>query len=191
VEFDLLDVATHVRRSGQEPLEAAIAVLHNPVEPLTSDELAVLKEVSAILYPVDEVTTEISAEQAVTVSKVILLFRGLMLACHDMKKTLANNLNKDLMARPLDGLKNKFGTTESVPLFSSAIFLDPRFKKDGFFTDSCCSQTLPDMTALVQRRIATTEHTAATASDHSAETQLIQGKTNLIIYACVHHFLKM
>jgi hypothetical protein len=71
----------------QELLEAATAALRNPVEPLTSHEWAVLKEVSAILYPFDEVTTELGAEQAMTVSKIILLSCGLMLVCDDVKNS--------------------------------------------------------------------------------------------------------
>lgn len=120
----------------QEPLKAAIAVLHNPVVPILSDEWAALKEVTAVLKPFDAVTTEISAEQSVTVSKVILLSRGLMLACNNIKQGLKNETAKQLMNLLLDGLLKRFGTVESVSLFARATFLDPRFKKDGFHTDN-------------------------------------------------------
>ena len=68
----------------QEPLEAAVGVLHSPISSLTSDEWCALREITTVLKPFDAVTTEISAEKAVTASKVIMLSRGLMSACRKM-----------------------------------------------------------------------------------------------------------
>lgn len=57
----------------QEPLDAAIAVLQKPVKSLSSDEWSTLRELCKVLKPFDLVTREISSEQAVTVSKVIVV----------------------------------------------------------------------------------------------------------------------
>ena len=61
----------------REPLQAAIALLNNPVETLTDIEWTVLREVSRILKPFQVVTTEMSSDKYLTVSKVIMLAHGL------------------------------------------------------------------------------------------------------------------
>jgi len=59
----------------QEPLNATTAVLMNPVECLTTEKWKVLKEIAVVLKPFDPVMMEISAENAITASKIIMLVR--------------------------------------------------------------------------------------------------------------------
>ncbi|XP_017474208.1 PREDICTED: zinc finger BED domain-containing protein 1-like [Rhagoletis zephyria] len=54
----------------QEPLEATIGVLHNPISILAANEWEVLNEISQLLKPFEDLTMEMSAEQYVTVSKI-------------------------------------------------------------------------------------------------------------------------
>ena len=88
----------------QEPLNATIAVLMNPVECLTTEEWQALKEITVVLKPFDAVTMEISAEMSVTASKVIMLARGLSTACHKILPTLTNTLSKALTSKLLEGM---------------------------------------------------------------------------------------
>jgi hypothetical protein len=77
MELDTAHVMCERICQVQDPLNAVIAVLMNPVESLTTDEWEVLQEIAVLLKPFDAVTTEISAENSVTMSKIILLSRGL------------------------------------------------------------------------------------------------------------------
>ena len=88
----------------QEPLEAAIAVLHNPVVSLSADERVILKEVSSALKPFDAVTSEVSAKKSVTISKVIMLSRGLMSACQKIQAGLSTEQANALMKQLIEGL---------------------------------------------------------------------------------------
>jgi zinc finger BED domain-containing protein 1 (E3 SUMO-protein ligase ZBED1) len=140
----------------QEPLEAAIALLHNPVKQLTADEWLALKEISLVLKPFDAVTTEISAEKSVTVSKVIMLARGLTAACEKIQSKLTNSLSKILMKELLEGLHERFGSCEANALLARATFLDPRFKKKGFNVDLCYNRVFNDITSIIAGQISTT-----------------------------------
>lgn len=112
----------------QEPLNAAIAVLMNPVECLTTEEWEALKEIAVVLKPFDAVTTEISAERAVTASKIIMLARGLTTACNKIQPTLKSDPSKQVLAKLLEGMQKRFTAMESNILLARATFLDPRFK---------------------------------------------------------------
>jgi len=96
----------------QEPLEATIAVLHNPVAALSADEWVVLKEVASVLKPFDIVTTEVSAEKSVPASKIIMLSRGLMCACRKTESQLSTEVAKTLITHLCDGLRKRFGNVE-------------------------------------------------------------------------------
>ena len=72
----------------QEPLEATLGVLHNPVENLSTEEWQTLPEICNVLKPFDLVTKEICAEKSVTVSKIIVLVNGLLSACQRINQSL-------------------------------------------------------------------------------------------------------
>ena len=107
----------------QEPLNAAIAVLMNPVECLTTEEWEALKEIAVVLKPFDAVTTEISAERAVTASKIIMLARGLTTACNKIQPTLKSDPSKQVLAKLLEGMQKRFTAMESNILLARATFL--------------------------------------------------------------------
>jgi len=116
----------------REPLQAAIALLNNPVETLTDIEWTVLREVSRILKPFQVVTTEMSGDKYVTVSKVIMLAHGLSSACTKIKATITTQLANELVDTLLADLNARFGGSESNMVLAIATFLDPRFKKNAF-----------------------------------------------------------
>jgi zinc finger BED domain-containing protein 1 (E3 SUMO-protein ligase ZBED1) len=138
----------------QEPLEAAIALLHNPVAPLTANEWTELREICRILKPFDTATREMIAEKSVAVSKVIVMSHGLITACEKIQTGLQTDTAKNLMKAVLEGLQKRFGSGESNLLLARATFLDPRFKKNGFSNDkpdSGYSAVLKDVTSAVTR----------------------------------------
>jgi Protein of unknown function (DUF 659) len=140
----------------QEPLNAAIAVLLNPVEPLTQDDWKALKEITLVLKPFDAVTVEISAETTVTISKVIMLTRGLSIACLKIKPSMTHDLSKELMNKLQEGMQARFGAFESNMLLARATFLDPRFKKNGFATEEGYRNVVANVTAALTRRVTPT-----------------------------------
>ena len=144
----------------QEPLNATIAVLMNPVDGLTPEEWQSLKEIAVILQPFDAVTTEISAEMSVTASKVIMLWRGLTSACTKIRPTLTNEISKLLMTKLLEGLQKRFGALESNTMLARATFLDPRFKKSGFATESGYNTVKESVVAEVTRQVSASSQTA-------------------------------
>ena len=115
-------------------------------------------------------TTEISAEKSVTISKVIMLSRGLATACKNLQPTLTSDLSKSLITQLLTGLQRRFGTAESNSLCARATLLDPRFKKKGFTSDDCYRKVLGDITAMVASKIAASSAAAATSASQSTLT---------------------
>ncbi|KAJ8914023.1 hypothetical protein NQ315_012046, partial [Exocentrus adspersus] len=97
----------------QEPLIATIGLLHNPVNFLSEQEWDILREFCTILKPFEQITVEMSAEQSLTMSKLIVIIKGL--------KSVVNR----------------------IKLFISytrrCAILDPRFKTKVFGTESTVS----------------------------------------------------
>jgi len=141
----------------QEPLNATIAVLMNPLECLTTDEWEALKEIAVVLKPFDAVTTEISAETTVTASKVIMLGRGLTTSSLKIKPTSRSERSQVLLTKLLEGLQKRFGGLERNTLLAHATFLDPRFKKNGFVSESCYNTIRDGMVAAVTRQLSASE----------------------------------
>ena len=61
----------------QEPINATLQLLNNPVDALNEKEWEILKNLCIILKLFHEVTEEMSSEKYTTISKVILVTRGL------------------------------------------------------------------------------------------------------------------
>jgi len=145
----------------QEPLDAAIAVLQKPVESLTSDEWNTARELCKVLKPFDSLTREMSSDQAVTVSKVIVVVEGLKAACHKLQPTLMTQVAKELVDVLIQELNKRFGTCDMNPTLARATLLDPRFKKLGFRSEAAFTRAKDKLIADVTRSINTTESTSA------------------------------
>ncbi|XP_035212505.1 zinc finger BED domain-containing protein 1-like [Stegodyphus dumicola] len=89
----------------QEPLEAALGLLHNPVANLSESDWQALPDVIKILRPFKQLTEEMSSENKVTVSMVLAATESVI----SMFKNCYRN-----------------------PILSKAALLDPRFKKLAF-----------------------------------------------------------
>jgi zinc finger BED domain-containing protein 1 (E3 SUMO-protein ligase ZBED1) len=120
----------------QEPVEATIAVLKKPVESLSAAEWEILREVCQILRPFELVTVEISSEKSVTASKIIVLVNGLKTAINKMKTTVTSTTAEQLVTTISAEITRRFKDFELTTTLARATFLDPRFKKMGFCSDS-------------------------------------------------------
>lgn len=117
----------------QEPLEAAIAILHSPVENLSNDEWSVLKELVLVFRPFTQLTVELSAEKNVSVSKVIVMIKCLKMNIDSLQ--VKTNTAKEVIQKLSNEIAIKFKDVEYYSVFSRATFLDPRFKQHGFFNE--------------------------------------------------------
>lgn len=116
----------------KEPLTATLAILNSPVECLSETEWQVLKEVCSILKPFEQITREMSEEKNVTLSKVIIIVKGLRSAIENIKQKTASFGAKELVNHYEKEITNRFHTVETNPLMARCTFIDPRFKSKAF-----------------------------------------------------------
>ncbi|XP_055615434.1 LOW QUALITY PROTEIN: E3 SUMO-protein ligase ZBED1-like [Toxorhynchites rutilus septentrionalis] len=97
---------------------------------LTADELSILKEICKVLHPLETVTTEMSAEKYVTISKIIPLVRLLKISYTSMQLDSAEamSVKNSIMLH----IMKYFNDVGKRKLFAVATLLDPRFKKIHF-----------------------------------------------------------
>lgn len=120
-----------------EPLAATVAVLHNPVELPTEEEWIILKDFCHILKPFEAVTVEMSSEKHVTLSKVILIIKGLLSSLNKIKGSLKSQTGAKLLDCLVAGITSRFGNPETNITMGKATFLDPRFKTKAFKIEDC------------------------------------------------------
>lgn len=139
----------------QDPLIATMGLLHNPVEPLTECDYETLKQLCNVLQPFHEITVEMSSEKAVTLSKVILIVRGLVSALKRIETCTTSCLAKKVVNLFLKSINSRFNDVEDKEIFAKSSFLDPRFKRKTFVYDNSCrkvkNQIQEEIVDLIQR----------------------------------------
>jgi len=124
--------------SIKDPIIATLAVLGNPeLNCLNPQDWIILENARDILKIFYEVTTEISAEKYVTLSKEIIFIKTLNKFVSKCINT--NTLPKEInsMGQVLkDELLARFGNIEESQLITQATLLDPRFKKCAFSNEN-------------------------------------------------------
>ena len=85
-----------------------------------------LQDAVSLLAPFEAITTEISSEKYVSLSKIIPIVRSLH------KLTVASKSKSALREKLIANTAHRFGTVESNHTLAAATFLDPRFKKLAF-----------------------------------------------------------
>jgi len=149
-----------------EPLEATIPVLQKPVETLTTDEWLTLQEACEILHPFELVTTEISSEQSMTVSKIIVLVRGLMrAACQTVRAKATTTGAQQVIKMISEELDRRFANCEMNTTLARATFLDSRFKKFGFFSDAAFTSVRDKVTTALANAVAANDSDGACRSE--------------------------
>ncbi|XP_036327161.1 zinc finger BED domain-containing protein 1-like [Rhagoletis pomonella] len=113
----------------QEPLEAALGILHNPVENLSESEWKSLPDIIKVLKPFKQLTEEISSENKVIVSIVL---------------AATEEIAKKLLSKVIMEFKMRFKNCHRHPLLSKAALLDPRFKKLAFTFDLSSYESAKD-----------------------------------------------
>ncbi|CAG9840680.1 unnamed protein product [Diabrotica balteata] len=116
----------------QEPLNATMGVLQIEIELLTESEWLQLKEVCQVLKPFEHITTEMSAEKNVILSKVIIVVKGLQSAINKIKQNVSTRNATELIKHYEQEIVTRFGSVESNSLMAKCALLDPRFKAKVF-----------------------------------------------------------
>lgn len=117
---------------NKEPIISALALLgyKNTLQP---EDWDLMEHCINILRIFNEITIEVSSGKNVFLSKTSVLSRVMI---RKVKTYLENNtlpsMIKNLGERLIEGLANRFGRREGNDLIAQSIFLDPRFKKQGF-----------------------------------------------------------
>lgn len=116
-----------------EPLAATVGLLVNPINLSTQkEEWTILKELCQILKPFEAIIVEMSAEKQVTLSKVILIIKGLLSSLERTKGKVLSQVGKTVMNSLLASIISRFGNPENNLIMGKASFLNPRFKTKAF-----------------------------------------------------------
>ncbi|CAH1981884.1 unnamed protein product [Acanthoscelides obtectus] len=121
----------------QEPIEAAIGLLHNKVENLSENEWQILPEVVKILKPFKQLTEEFSSENEVTISKKLAGNSSVLRILNNLNNTLTCDLSKQLVSKLKAEFNIRFKNSSRYQVLSKAAILDPRFTTQAFADDSC------------------------------------------------------
>ena len=114
----------------KDSLVSTIAVLQCDVSLLTGQEWYVIEKSVKILKIFDDITTEMSAEKNITISKIIPLVNVLNKKVNDYYTDKTAPFEVIQMVQSLkDSLNHRFKYVEDNELMCQAIILDPRFKK--------------------------------------------------------------
>lgn len=119
----------------EEPLTVAVGLLRNPLPLLSEEEWIVLKEICQILQPFEQMTSEMSAEKSVTVSKIVVVVNGLYSVLKRFEKELTTDTAKLLITDIISSISRRFANFETNSVLAKATFLDPRFKRKGFSSE--------------------------------------------------------
>lgn len=120
----------------KEPLSATLGVLNSPVDFISEADWVLLQEICTILKPFEQITTEMSAEKNITLSKVIILVKGLRSAMEKVSQLIsANSTAKSLITHYEKEISKRFSTVESNNLMAKCSLLDPRFKSKVFSSE--------------------------------------------------------
>ncbi|XP_028153494.2 E3 SUMO-protein ligase ZBED1-like [Diabrotica virgifera virgifera] len=150
----------------REPLTATIGILQIPVELLTESEWVALKEMCCVLKPFEQLTTEMSAEQNVTLSKVIVIVKGLLSAVHKIEQSTTSDKIKNLIYHYEKEIGTRFGSAESNTLMARCAFLDPRFKTKVFDSDYNSNSTKEHIQHEVAKLIISERRSEDIIHDH-------------------------
>ncbi|CAB3222666.1 unnamed protein product [Arctia plantaginis] len=128
----------------QEPLEASLGILHNPVENLLEAEWQTLPEIIKILKPFKQLTEEMSSGKKVTVSMIIASTESMLSILYNLETNIITDTGKKLANKISTEFKIRFKNCYRHPVLSKAALLDPRFKKLAFRFDASSYESAKD-----------------------------------------------
>ncbi|KAK7910500.1 hypothetical protein WMY93_015184 [Mugilogobius chulae] len=131
----------------REPVGAALAGLQHDVSMLTSDEFSIVGGCLSLLSPFFEATVELSAEENVSVSKVVPLMKMLEQNLQEEMVRPASPVALEVGDQLIRQLREKLHTLQSMSIVSLATLLDPRFKVLGFFSQTKATEAIKRLTS--------------------------------------------
>lgn len=115
-------------------VKSTAAVLDAKVPQITSEEWTIIKDMCVVLKPFEIITCEMSAENYVSASKIIVLKKGLLSSCQRMlNSNIFHGVVIELIHALVDGLRKYCGELEKSNTLTTCTFLDPRFKQGKMF----------------------------------------------------------
>ncbi|KAK3923499.1 E3 SUMO-protein ligase ZBED1 [Frankliniella fusca] len=126
-----------------------------PPNMLTNDEIGILREARYLLRPLAQATVEASADQHVTISKIIPLVNLMKekIESYLPESGIAYNLKEQL----LNDIRSNFGHLEYAKPFAAATLLDPRFKKLPFKNENALRGAIAYVGGLMKAKMAVAE----------------------------------
>lgn len=118
--------------ANREPIISTLALLRYGEETLTETEWEIIEQLIPLLEVFDDITKELSAEKAVTLSKAMVLSRNLYDFVYDASKkhSIPDSL-KQVCEKLLSEINDRL-TSKEHDLVPESALLDPRFKKSAF-----------------------------------------------------------
>lgn len=166
---------------NKEPLLSCIGVLGIKSDLCEADWI-IIEQPIIILEFSNTATNNVSAAKVVTLSKTIVLGKILM---QHMKKMEANkNLvkeTKDLVPNLIQGIKKRLDPISTDDVAAKAVFLDPRYKEEGFMNDiiSAFNNTYEEIMKMLivyhQENLDGIEPSEPVESSHEAEDRMWEG----------------
>jgi hypothetical protein len=138
----------------QEPVEAALGMLHNPVESLSEDEWKALPEIIKILKPFKQLTEEFSSQKEVTISKVLAATNSVVRILNNLYCSLNSELSKQMLDKLILEFNSRFKNSSRHSILSKAALLDPRFKKLAFNDNSSYEYAKNSLKVELEKKIS-------------------------------------
>lgn len=168
----ILDVATRWNSTFymlKRFVELAVAIRHvllsctNPPDAVNAGEIEIIVDVLQVLEPLEKMTVEFSAEQYVTLSKVIPILK---FAYHYYSRlSLTASVGKVLKENILPEMNKRFSTSEHHFLLASPTLLDPRFKNLHFEDPVAVSTLFRHIRKMILSAAAPTEESGSSGTD--------------------------
>ncbi|XP_032401567.1 zinc finger BED domain-containing protein 4-like [Xiphophorus hellerii] len=127
----------------REPVGAALAGLHTDIPFFTDIVVACL----SLFSPFYHATTELSAEEHVSASKVIPLLKMLEKALQEEDTKSAPTVAVEIGEQLIRQLREKLHMLQSMSILSLATLLDPRFKLIAFFSNTKAAEAVKRLTS--------------------------------------------
>lgn len=151
------------------PLSATLPQLDTSPPNLDSNEWIITEDMVTLLRPFENVTVILSGEKYPSLSSVIPLVLGLQNAIEN--KTPVTELGKNLKRSLTAVIEKRLAVYETNRTASKATFLDPRFKKKGFWSESNANNA--QMWVINELSNMSTDKVQPSSSPNSPSTSIV------------------
>uniref|UniRef100_A0A3B5QTD9 HAT C-terminal dimerisation domain-containing protein n=1 Tax=Xiphophorus maculatus TaxID=8083 RepID=A0A3B5QTD9_XIPMA len=131
----------------REPVGAALAGLHTDIPFFTASEFDIVVACLSSLSPFYDATTELSAEEHVSASKVIPLLKMIAKVLQEEDTKSAPAVAVEIGEQLIRQLREKLHMLQSMSILSLATLLDPQFKLIAFFSNTKAAEAVKRLTS--------------------------------------------